>query len=95
MVVPFYAQSGCPEPGFCGLGVVLDWNTEADYPLRFCVASPTDELKMQPWWDEQAKILADRIRKPVKIGTLWLASDDDARELLMRIIQHSGRSREA
>lgn len=69
-VVFFYAPSGGTDAGFYGWAVVLEWLDEQK-AFYFRPVSPSDRLKMCPWWDKQASNLADRIRGKVKQGTLW------------------------
>src|SRR5687767_2565404 len=69
-VVFFYARSGGTEPGFFGWAVVLSWH-EDERGMYFRPVSPSDHLKMHPWWDEAAKEIADAVRGKVKQGTLW------------------------
>jgi hypothetical protein len=79
-VVFFYAPSGGIDPGFYGWAVVLEWLNE-ESSLYFRPVAPSNHLKMCPWWDKQAKKLAESIRGPVKRGTLWRVSDDLVQEL--------------
>jgi hypothetical protein len=53
-VIFFYAPSGAEEPGFYGLAVVLEWYDVSSSPLYFRPTSPSDFLKMCPWWDDEA-----------------------------------------
>jgi len=74
-VVFFYAPSGGNDPGFYGWAVVLEWLEDGSL-LYFRAASPTDHLKMHPWWDNNAQKIADKIRGKMKQRTLWLISED-------------------
>ncbi len=74
-VVFFYAPSGGIEPGFYGWALVLDWH-EDERGMYFRPVSPSDHLKMHPWWDTAAKEIADEVRGKVKQGTLWEVPDD-------------------
>jgi len=74
-VVFFYAPSGGDEPGFYGWAVVLDWH-EDERGMYFRPVSPSDHLKMDPWWDNHAKEIADEIRGKVKQGTMWEVPDN-------------------
>src|SRR5687768_6437765 len=71
-VVFFYAPSGALEPGFYGWAVVLEWYSVSSNPLYFRPTSPSDFLKMCPWWNEEAQEIADAIRGKMKQRTLWL-----------------------
>src|SRR5262249_50371889 len=71
-VVFFCSPTGGNDPGFYGWAVVLDWHQPNDTPLYFRPVAPSDHLKMDPWWDHEAKALADEIRGKVKRRTLWL-----------------------
>jgi hypothetical protein len=79
-VVFFYAPSGGIDPGFYGWAVVLEWLKEESF-LYFKPVAPSNHLKMCPWWDKQAKRLAESIRGPVKQGTLWHVPEDLVPEL--------------
>jgi hypothetical protein len=76
-VVFFYAPSGGSDPGFYGWAIVLEWlDLENSVELRFKPVAPSDYLKMNPWWDDDARALADAIRGKVKQGTLWPVPND-------------------
>jgi hypothetical protein len=76
-VVFFYAPTGGHDPGFYGWAVVLEWFELRNIKeLRFRPVAPSDHLKMHPWWNQHdASTLADKIRGPVKQGTLFLVPD--------------------
>lgn len=81
-MVFFYAPSGGQDPGFYGWAIIMEWlELESTVELRFRPVSPSDHLKMHPWWNESASRLADAIRGKVKQGTLWLVPDDKVSEL--------------
>lgn len=72
-VVFFFAKTNCPEPGFYGWGIVLQWE-EGDSWLCFRPVAPSDHLKMHPWWDGsqgEAEKLATEVRVPVPNATLF------------------------
>lgn len=79
-MVFFYAPTGRADPGFYGWAVVLEWLREGGV-IYFRPVSPSDRLKMHPWWDEKAAELAERIRGRVKQGTLWRVPEDLVPEL--------------
>ena|SRR6266536_3987548 len=76
----FYAKGGNVDPGFFGWAVILEWLRE-NSTLYFRAVSPSDQLKMDPWWDEEAEDLANRIRGKMKQRTLWFVELEDARRL--------------
>src|SRR5712692_6467152 len=76
-IVFFYAPSGGAEPGFYGWAIVLDMHDD-ERGMYFRPVTPSDHLKMHPWWDAEAKALADQVRGKVKQGTLWQVPDDVA-----------------
>lgn len=67
-LVFYYAKTGAGEPGFYGWAVVLE---AYERELYFRPVPPTDQLKMYPWWNEEAAELADLIRGKMKQRTLW------------------------
>ena len=73
-MVFFYAPSGGSDAGFYGWAVLLEW-VEQEKSFSFRPVSPSDRLKMCPWWDDQASDLANQIRGKVKQGTLWLVPE--------------------
>lgn len=73
-VVFFYAPKGGEAPGFYGWAIVLDWHQDGR-GMYFRPVSPSDHLKMHPWWDADAKDIADAVRGKVKQGTLWEVPD--------------------
>jgi hypothetical protein len=74
-VLFFYAPSGGHDAGFYGWGVISKWMKE-ERALYFIPTAPTNHLKMHPWWDDEAKEIADTIRGTVKQATLWSVGDD-------------------
>ena len=71
IVAFFYAPSGGANPGFYGWAIIQEY-IDTDPPhILFRPVSPSDYLKMSPWWNEEAKSLADRIRGNFKQITLW------------------------
>lgn len=78
----FYAPTGGQEPGIYGWAVVLDWpEGDDDTRVRFRPVSPSDQLKMCPWWDAEVKQIVDAVRGSVKRGTVWPLTDDTADRL--------------
>jgi hypothetical protein len=72
----YYAKTDSPAPGFCGWAVVLQWVEEQEIRrVYFRPVAPSDQLKMRPWWSEEARRVADAVRGPVPRGTLWPVSD--------------------
>ncbi len=84
-LVTFYAKSDGPDPGFYGWAVIQEWKKEptkeAPSQLRFRPVTPSDALKMRPWWDKEADALADAIRGEMKQRTLWLVPDEQAKQI--------------
>ena len=37
----------------------------------FVTTTPSNILRMRPLWDKDVKLLMDKIRGPVKQGTMW------------------------
>jgi hypothetical protein len=79
-IVFFYAPSGGSDPGIYGWAVVERCDTE-NSTLYFIPVTPTDHLKMDPWWDEKAKEVADEIRGGMKQATLFQVPDDKIAEI--------------
>ena len=69
-VVFFYAPSVSEEPGFCGWAIVMEYLADENL-MYFMPTTPTDFLKMCPWWDKEAETLANQISGKVKQGTMW------------------------
>ncbi len=92
IVAFFYAPSGGTDPGFYGWAIVLEWYPDSNAPLYFRPVAPSDRLKMDPWWDDEAKTVADRIRGPMKQSTLWPISDKDALAIRRGIARWLNRS---
>ena len=59
--------------------------------MYFRPVSPSDHLKMHPWWDDDAKRVADGVRGKVKQGTLWEVPDDLAKAISVGITSWLGR----
>lgn len=73
----FYTRQG-DDPGFFGWAVVLGWHKGHDgsRTLYFRPVTPTNHLKMHPWWDDEAKDLADKVRGKMPRATLWRVPDE-------------------
>ena len=82
-IVFFYAPSGGTDPGIYGWAVVERCH-EKSGTLYFIPATPTDHLKMDPWWNDEAKRVADDIHGPMKQATLF--------EVPMRALRSSERA---
>src|SRR5882762_1577411 len=91
-IVFFYAPSGGDEPGFYGWAVVLEMHDD-ERGMYFRPVAPSDQLKMHPWWDAEAKALADKVRGKVKQGTLWPVSEDLAVAISVGITTWLGGAR--
>jgi len=74
-LVFFYAPRGGNEPGIYGWAVIERWDGESK-TVYFIPATPTDYLKMDPWWDEDAKKILNEIRGRMKQATLFLVPKD-------------------
>jgi len=86
----FYAPTGGHDPGFYGWAIITEWLPGEDRDeMYFRPASPSDHLKMHPWWDSEAQVLADQIRGAVKQGTLWHVTEELAQVLRQGITRWS------
>jgi len=77
----FYAKTGGKDPGIYGWAVVLEWYQNSSTPLYFRTVAPSDYLKMDPWWNEKAEELVNRIGGKFAQKTLWLVDDIIVKEL--------------
>ena len=63
IVVFFYAPSGGEDPGFYGWAIIVEWyRGNGNKDIYFRPVSPSDHLKMHPWWDKTSQELANKIR---------------------------------
>jgi hypothetical protein len=69
-VVFFYSPRGGSDPGIYGWAIVERCDT-ASKTLYFIPTAPTNWLKMDPWWDQEAKNICDEIRGAMKQATLF------------------------
>jgi len=76
-IVFFYGPSRGSDPGIYGWAVV-DRCDEENTMLYFMPVAPTNRLKMDPWWDEEARKLANEIRGGMKQATLFKMSQQHA-----------------
>lgn len=82
IVVFFYAPRDAEDPGFYGWAIVTEWYDNRGWrEIYFRPVSPSDSLKMRPWWDDQARALAVRIRGKMTRATLWGMPANVAKEL--------------
>ena len=84
-VVFFYSRSTGVDPGFYGWAVVLEWYELSSSQLYFRPTAPSDYLKMHPWWDDNAKRIADEVRGKMKQRTLWIIRPELVREIRIGI----------
>lgn len=75
-VIFFYAPTRGDDPGIYGWAVIERFD-EANNGLYFIPVAPTDRLKMDPWWGENAKRIVDAIRGRMKQGTLFQVGSDE------------------
>lgn len=84
----FYCPTGQKEPGIYGWADVEGCDV-ARGKLAFKPKSPTDRLKMRPWWDENVKRIVDAIRRGYPRGTLWPVEDSKlVRKIQDGILKH-------
>jgi hypothetical protein len=86
-IVFFYAPSGCSDPGFYGWAV-LERCHEPSQTLYFIPTAPTNHLKMDPWWDDDAKQLVDAIRGKMTQATLFRIADRHLQTLRPALRRH-------
>jgi len=79
----FYAKAGGVDPGFYGWAVVLEFHKADDdmKKLYFRPVTPTNHLKMHPWWNDEAQEIANEVRGPMTQGTIWRVSDEHWRRI--------------
>jgi len=79
----FYAKAGGIDPGFYGWAVVLEYHKAHDdrKKLYFRPVTPTNHLKMYPWWNREAQDIANEVRGPMAQGTIWRVSDEQWRRI--------------
>ena len=70
MLVFFYSQSSGSDPGIYAWAVVERCDSESK-TLYFIPTAPTNHLKMDPWWDQEAKRVTDEIRGDMQQATLF------------------------
>ena len=85
IMILFYAPSGEPDPGVYGWSVVIRGDDEE---VRFIPSTPSDYMKMNPMWDDDVKIIIDKIRGPVAMGTLWEIKDNLFMQLRLKMADH-------
>jgi hypothetical protein len=80
----FFARTDCSDPGIYGWGVIdriekarQDGDggrvLELEDRLYFIPSAPTNHLKMDPWWDDEARGITDEIRGGLTTATLFQA----------------------
>jgi hypothetical protein len=73
-VVFFYGTSKGFEPGIYAWAVIDRYDADSK-TLHFIPTAPSNHLKMDPWWDEEAEKLVNLIRGPMMAATLFLVPD--------------------
>ena len=69
-LVFFYAPRKAKDPGFYGWAIVERCDKE-ERLVYFTPVAPSDRLKMNPWWDDDAKRIASEIRGKRPRATLF------------------------
>lgn len=96
VLVFFYAASAGTDPGIYAWAVVERCDIE-NATLYFIPTTPTNHLKMDPWWDDEAKKLTDEIRGPMKQATLFQVPEEIVPKLrhgIKKWLSYSVRSHE-
>lgn len=84
VVVFFYAQTGGSDPGIYGWAVIDriekverdgDGGRDLEDRLYFIPSAPTNHLKMDPWWNGEAKGITDEIRGGLTTASLFQAGE--------------------
>ncbi len=88
-LVFFYAPTGCKEidRGFYGWAVLERLHPDNE-TLYFLPAAPTNHLKMDPWWSDDAKRLVDAIRGKMTQATLFRIEDEELKTLRTALRHH-------
>lgn len=78
LVFFFFTPSGKlnPDPGIYGWGVISG-HIGNPKKISFTPTAPSDVLKLHPLWNPAVKASVDRIRGPVKQGTMWEVESND------------------
>ena len=74
-VVFFYSVSAGDDPGIYAWAVIERCSPN-DNTIYFIPTAPSNHLKMDPWWDDEAEQLVNKIRGKVKQGTLFPVAED-------------------
>ena len=77
------------DRGFYGWAVI-ERHHEENQSLYFIPVAPTNRLKMDPWWNDEAKALADRMRGGMPKATLFRIKDADLKTLRSALRRHLG-----
>lgn len=100
VIIFFYAETRCEEPGIYGWAVVDrfdDYSEKEKKRLYFVPAAPTNHLKLDPWWDDDAKTITKEIRGEVPLATLFLVGQEHVQQIrrgIKRWLHHDTNSRE-
>lgn len=79
-VVFFYSPSNGKNPGIYGWAVIERCDEDRSM-IYFIPTHPSDHLKMDPWWDDEAKEIVDAIRGKMPRPNLFQVPE----ELVARI----------
>ena len=69
-VVFFYSKTDCSDPGIYGWAIIERFDPVSK-TLYFIPTAPTNWLKMDPWWDDEAILVCEKIRGNMKQATLF------------------------
>jgi hypothetical protein len=70
IIIFFYVKSKTFTPGICGIGIITKYLPRRRR-IYFVPIPPTNQLKKQPWFDEQVEDYLDLIRHNAVRGTMY------------------------
>jgi hypothetical protein len=70
IVILVFVKTGTHEPGIYGWGIIINYKKEKE-TIAFRPTYPSDYLKMNPIGDDEVSDMLDKIRRPIKQGTMW------------------------
>ena len=70
IIILAFVKTGTHEPGIYGWGIITNYR-EGSQTIFFRPTYPSDFLKMIPIWGGDVSDILDKIRGPVKVGTMW------------------------
>src|SRR5687768_10416340 len=86
LLVLCFSKTGSEDPGVYGYGIVLSPPRGDRFSFR--VVPPSDRLKADPAWNPGVEEWLDKVRGPVRQGTMWALNHEELTDIRQLVREH-------